>query len=74
MRTSRRSPAPGIADYIPKRSLNADTLRIAAQNAMRLRDIERELESTQQRLLRLSMYDELTGLPNRWLFFDRPTR
>ena len=61
----------GIADYIPKRSLNADTLRIAAQNAMRLRDIERELESTQQRLLRLSMYDELTGLPNRWLFFDR---
>ena len=61
----------GVADYIPKRSLSPDTLRLAAQNALRIGQVQRELRATQERLVRLSMYDELTRLPNRWLFFDR---
>ena len=61
----------GVADYIPKRSLSPDTLRLAANNALRVAMVERELKDAQKRLVRLSMFDELTGLPNRWLFFDR---
>lgn len=61
----------GVADYIPKRSLNAETLRLASKNALRMGEVERQLQSAQERLVRLSMFDELTGLPNRSLFFDR---
>ena len=61
----------GVADYIPKHSLNAETLRLATKNALRVGEAERQLRAAQERLLRLSMYDELTGLPNRWLFLDR---
>jgi diguanylate cyclase (GGDEF)-like protein len=61
----------GIADYIPKRSLNNETLRLAVTNALRMADAEARLRATQERLIRLSMFDELTGLPNRCLFFDR---
>jgi diguanylate cyclase (GGDEF)-like protein len=61
----------GVADYIPKRSLSADTLRLATKNALRMGEVERQLQTAQERLVRLSMYDELTGLPNRFLFFDR---
>lgn len=61
----------GVADYVPKRSLNVETLRIALQGALRMAETEARLRITQERLLRLSVYDELTGLPNRSLFFDR---
>ncbi|MCB1772582.1 MAG: EAL domain-containing protein [Gammaproteobacteria bacterium] len=61
----------GVADYIPKQALNADTLRLATNNALRVGEAQRQLRAAQERLLRLSMYDELTGLPNRWLFLDR---
>jgi diguanylate cyclase (GGDEF)-like protein len=61
----------GVADYIPKQSLSAETLRLATRNALRVGEAERQLREAQERLLRLSMYDDLTGLPNRWLFLDR---
>ena len=61
----------GVADYVPKRSLSADTLRLATKNALRMGAVERQLQAAQERLVRLSMFDELTGLPNRSLFFDR---
>ena len=61
----------GVYDYLTKDDLHEGLLRKTIDGALRSARLERELARAQDRLVRLSMYDALTGLPNRNLFFDR---
>jgi len=70
-RTAVEALRLGVIDYLPKRSMTADSLVSVLESALRLVDLEGRLQETQERLRRMSLYDELTGLPNRNLFFDR---
>lgn len=61
----------GAYDYIPKSQLKVDLLETVLTNTLSRAELERDLESKRERLEFLSCYDVLTGLPNRYLFFDR---
>lgn len=61
----------GVHDYLPKRGLTAETLISAMTSALHSADLERQLRDAQENLRILSLYDSLTKLPNRNLFFDR---
>lgn len=61
----------GVFDYLPKKSMTAETLFSVLASALHAAMLERELEETQAHLRRISLFDSMTGLPNRNLFFDR---
>ncbi len=61
----------GVHDYLPKCGLTRDGLEQSIQASLRWLANERELRDFTRRLTRLGMYDTLTGLPNRNLFYDR---
>lgn len=61
----------GVYDYIPKAQLRLDFLEAVLTSTLRRARLERELEIKQERLEYLSFFDNLTGLANRALFFDR---
>jgi diguanylate cyclase (GGDEF)-like protein len=61
----------GVYDYIPKNELDASRLVPAIQNGLRWAHVQAKLLQAEQELRRRSLYDTLTELPNRDLFFDR---
>lgn len=61
----------GVYDYLPKGQLKPQQVAKAIEGSLRWAELEGELAQTQERLTRLSMFDGLSGLPNRNLFFDR---
>jgi diguanylate cyclase (GGDEF)-like protein len=61
----------GVYDYIPKHELDANRLVPVIQNSLRWASTQAKLFEAEQLLRRRSLYDSLTELPNRDLFFDR---
>ena len=61
----------GVYDYIPKHELDASRLVPVIQNGLRWASTQAKLFEAEQLLRRRSLYDSLTELPNRDLFFDR---
>lgn len=61
----------GISDYLPKHELTPERLLAVVNQAMQVILMEDQLKEAQEKLTRTSLYDELTGLPNRSLLFDR---
>jgi len=61
----------GVYNYLSKHSLNMDDLCETIEDSLRQANREKELKHSQERLKWLGLYDSLTGLPNRNLFFDR---
>lgn len=61
----------GFYDYINKSHLDAKVLLSVINASFRWTELQVKLQEAQQKLETLSMYDSLTGLPNRNLFFDR---
>ena len=61
----------GVHDYLNKGKLNPLGLRHAIENAVQKAGLQREVAEAHDKLEHLSLYDSLTGLPNRQLFFDR---
>jgi len=61
----------GVYDYLSKSNLNREALELAIRGSVRWLESDRQLREAHERLTRLGLYDSLTGLPNRTLFFDR---
>lgn len=61
----------GAFDYIPKTQLHSDVLGRAVSHCMQRAELEAKLLAQQAHLERLSLYDGLTEIPNRNLYFDR---
>lgn len=61
----------GVYDYLPKKLLNKDMLSDAIEASLEQAALQQRLINMQNKLERMSLYDDLTGLPNRVLFFDR---
>ncbi len=61
----------GIHEYLPKHGLNALRLHQALDDGLRYLGVQAKLREAEQLLHRRSLYDPLTELPNRNLFFDR---
>ena len=61
----------GAADCIPKGELSADQLLRSLWTSVRLSRAECDVAEAQRKLARETLYDSLTGLPNRALFLDR---
>jgi diguanylate cyclase (GGDEF)-like protein len=61
----------GIYEYLPKFELTALRVKQTIDDGLRLAQIQKQLREAEQLLQRRSLYDTLTDLPNRNLFFDR---
>lgn len=61
----------GIYDYLPKKNITMEKLDSTLSSCLKRAELERTLSEARNKLQRMSLYDELTGLPNRYLFFDR---
>jgi len=61
----------GAYDYLSKTSLQPARVRAVIEGSLRWGEMEAQLDQARERLHHLSLYDTLTGLPNRNLFFDR---
>lgn len=61
----------GVYDYLAKGNLKQELVAHAIEGSRRWAEMEMQLRDAQDRLRRLSLFDTLTGLPNRNLFFDR---
>jgi diguanylate cyclase (GGDEF)-like protein len=61
----------GVYDYLSKSNLRPEHIRNAIEGSLHWAELETTLASAHERLRRLSLFDELTGLPNRNLFFER---
>jgi len=61
----------GVYDYIPKKNLTQEKLTTTLYAALRRAGLEQRLALSQEKMYKMSLYDSLTGLPNRNLFFDR---
>jgi diguanylate cyclase (GGDEF)-like protein len=61
----------GAYDYLSKTSLQPARVQAVIEGSLRWAEMEAELGQARDRLHQLSLYDTLTGLPNRNLFFDR---
>jgi diguanylate cyclase (GGDEF)-like protein len=60
----------GAQDYVRKSEITPAGLRRALEGAIEVARLERRLKEQNDLLHRLSLYDNLTGLPNRNLFFS----
>ncbi|MDH5433239.1 MAG: EAL domain-containing protein [Gammaproteobacteria bacterium] len=70
-KTAIESMRLGVFDYLPKGNLTAEKLIVTLSAALNHTKMQLELQKKNDRLSYLSLYDELTGLANRSLFFDR---
>jgi diguanylate cyclase (GGDEF)-like protein len=61
----------GVYDYLSKGQLRAEHILSAIEGSLHWAELEATLANTQERLRRLSLFDSLTGLPNRNLFCQR---
>lgn len=61
----------GIHEYLPKATLTEARLFQALEDGWRYLGIQAKLREAEMQLHRRSLYDTLTDLPNRNLFFDR---
>lgn len=61
----------GVHEYLPKYTLTAARLHQALDEGQRYREVQARLHQAERLLHKRSLYDSLTELPNRNLFFDR---
>jgi diguanylate cyclase len=61
----------GVYDYINKNEVNVQHLSSVIAAGLRWAELETALRVSHEKIEYLSMYDELTNIPNRHLFFDR---
>ena len=61
----------GAYDYINKNDVSVQHLSSVISAGLRWAELEKALRESRQKIEYLSMYDELTNMPNRHLFFDR---
>ena len=61
----------GAQDYIPKKSICAEILELSINKALEAINLGRQLTEYQRQVEELAFFDQLTGLPNRYVFEDR---
>ena len=64
----------GGHDYLVKDGITAPMLERSIRNAIEKRQLAWQIASKTREMERLSLYDALTGLPNRNLYLDRLTQ
>jgi len=70
-RVAVRAVKNGAYDYLSKKDLDPERLLAAIEGSIRSAELEKEVRAANLRLTHLSLYDQLTDLPNRNLFLDR---
>ena len=61
----------GVHDYLPKDRVTPEGLREAVEQAIESAHRQKTVEAKTEQLERLSLFDHLTQIANRHLFFDR---